>query len=348
MKVPAARVDRFLDRLDASVRILLLYGPDAGLVRERAERVVRTVVGDLADPFRVAEFRAEVLRSDPARLRDEASALALMGGRRVIRLRDAGDPVAEAVADVLEHVSGDSLVVIEAGELPARSRLRRLCEEHAAAAALPCYPDEAGLLSEFIRETLSGLGVAATSEAVDYLATVLGADRMVSRSELEKLALYAGPDEEVTLEDAIACVGDSGESTMEDVAFASAAGDGAALRRALGRAYAEGTSPIAVLRTTLRHFDRLHFAAALMAQGASAEEAMRALRPPVFFKREAAFRAQLRAWGRKDLGKALAELQEAEVACKSTGVPAESVCGQVLASIARANRVGESGFVSKP
>lgn len=343
MKIPGSRAERFLERIDQTLRLALLYGPDAGLVRERAERLVRGIVGDLSDPFRIAEIRADTLRIDPARLHDEASSLALMGGRRVVRLRDAGDAAADAVSDVLDNVSGDTLVVVEAGELAARSRLRRLCEDSAAAAAVPCYPDEAGSLAEFIRETLSGLCVAATPEAVDYLTTVLGVDRMVNRSELEKLALYAGPEEEITLDDAILCVGDSGESTMDDIAFASAAGDGAALRRALGRAYAEGTSPVAVLRVALRHFDRLHLAAAQVAAGVSADDAMKSLRPPVFFKREGAFRAQLQAWRRSDLAAAMAALVEAETACKSTGVPGEAVCGQILAGIAARYRAADRG-----
>jgi DNA polymerase-3 subunit delta len=279
-----------------------------------------------------------VLRADPARLHDEAAALSLMGGRRVIRMRDATDTAADAVADVLENVTGDALVIVEAGELAARSRLRKLCEDNAIAAAIACYPDESGSLRDFIRETLSQLGVAANAEAVEYLATVLGPDRMINRSELEKLALYAGADGEVALDDAVTCIGDSGESTMEDVAFAAAAGNGIELWRSLGRAYAEGASPIAVLRVALRHFDRLHVAAGLIAGGAAADEAMKSLRPPVFFKREEAFRGQLRRWRKRDLEAALAALGEAEIGCKSTGLPAESICGQVLARIANRAR----------
>jgi DNA polymerase-3 subunit delta len=165
---------------------------------------------------------------------------------------------------------------------------------------------------------------------------------MINRSELEKLALFCGPDGEITVGDAMTCIGDSGESTMDDVAFAAASGDGAGLWRALGRAYAEGASPIAVLRATLRHFDRLHFAAGLIAAGAAADDAMKALRPPIFFKREGMFRTQLRRWRRRDLELAMAALGEAEIGCKSTGLPAESISGQVLARIALRGRASDT------
>jgi DNA polymerase-3 subunit delta len=336
MKIAAARVDKFLAGFPPAIRLLLMYGPDAGLVRERAERVVQRIAGSVADPFRVAEIRGDALRTDPTRLHDEAAALSLIGGRRVVRLRDATDAAVDAVSNVLESVTGDTLVVVESGDLPARSRLRKLCEDSDRAAALPSYPDDPGSLADFVRRTLSDRAVEASPDAVEYLVAVLGADRLASRSELDKLALYAGPGAEVTLDDAIACVGDSGESTLEDVAFAVAGGDGRALSRALSRAYAEGASPIAVLRAAIRHFDRLHATAGHIASGGSAEQAMAALRPPVFFKRQAAFGAQVRAWRLRDLTTALAALNQAESTCKSTGVPAEAVCAQALMTLMRA------------
>src|SRR5438105_10986481 len=94
MKVAAGQVDGFLRRPDPEIRAVLLYGPDAGLVRERAEIVVRTVCPDLRDPFRVADLAAAGLAADPARLADEAAQISLMGGRRVVRVRDAGDALA--------------------------------------------------------------------------------------------------------------------------------------------------------------------------------------------------------------------------------------------------------------
>lgn len=336
MKIGAAEAERFVNRPGPELTAVLVYGPDDGLVRERARRIALSVVDDLADPFRVTDLAAASLRDDPARLSDEACALSLTGGRRLVRLRDTGDAAAAALEDVLSAASAsDVLVVVEAGDLAPRSKLRKLFEGAANAAALACYPDDARTLGEVIRETLAESGLGATPDAMAYLTGHLGSDRMLSRMELEKLATYALGASEVTLEDAEAVVGDGAATTLEDIAFTTGEGDTTALDRALQLAFDEGANAVAVVRAAQRHFQRLHRAAGGIAAGSAPDQAMKTLRPPVFFKRTAAFRGQLGIWSTSRLAGALEDLTEAEVACKSTGVPAEAACRRALLAIAR-------------
>ena len=89
MKVPATRADAFAAAPPDDIRGMLIYGPDLGLVRERAEASVKAIAGSLSNPFNVVEFTPAALRDEPSRLTDEACALSMMGGRRVVRLREA-------------------------------------------------------------------------------------------------------------------------------------------------------------------------------------------------------------------------------------------------------------------
>ena len=98
---------------------MLLYGPDEGLVRERADILARTVCADLSDPFRVADLSAAALAADPARLADEAAQLSLIGGRRVVRVHGAGDRLTGLFAGFLDDRPATRLIVVEAGDLPA-------------------------------------------------------------------------------------------------------------------------------------------------------------------------------------------------------------------------------------
>ena len=334
MKIKANRVDAFLRSPDAAVRAVLLYGPDAGLVRERAQALTLTVAGDLSDPFRVAELTGAAIRQDPPTLNDEAAALSLTGGRRVVRVRDAGDEVASVFEDFLTMASGDTLVIVEAGELSPRSKLRRLIEAADNATALPCYMDEGEALGGLIRATLGNDRITVEPDALAFLMANLGSDRMITRHELEKLALYAGEGGRIVLEDAIACVGDSATLSLQDIALAVANGDQAGLERSLTRAYAENLAPVAILRSVARHFQRLHLTAGHVAAGQSPERAVAALRPPVFFKVKGQFVAQLKRWPPIRLGATLELLTQAEISCKTTGIPAEVICARALMSVA--------------
>lgn len=158
---------------------------------------------------------------------------------------------------------------------------------------------------------------------------------MVSRSELDKLVLYMGPDGgNVALEDAVTCIGDSASMTLDDLAFAAASGDIDNLTRLIDRARQEGTTAIAILRVMARHFQRLSLAGGLMAEGKAPDGAMKSLRPPVFFKQTGQFRAQCSRWPLNLLESALESIGDAEKACKSTGAPSDMICGQLLLRIA--------------
>lgn len=341
MKISAGNADRFVASPDAAIVAVLVYGPDAGLVGERCARAVRSVVEDPSDPFRVAEISAGALKDDPARLSDEVSALSMTGGRRVVYLRGAAEGEAPALSALLDDGGFESFLVVEAGDLSPRSALRKLFEGAANGAAVACYADDAGSLKALIQEVMSSNSVFVEPDAMTYLSDNLGADRRVSRSELEKLAIFAGEGGQVTLADALACVGDSATATLDDIGFAVAGGDPAGLTKALERARADGLEDIAVLRAAQRHFQRLHLTVGRIGNGASSDQAIRSLRPPVFFKRVDGFRSQTSRWRAQDLEAALAILTDAEIACKSTGVPSNAACDRALLRLAtRAARAG--------
>jgi len=339
VKIGPGAADRFVAAPPETLRAVLVYGPDSGLVRERAGRVIAATVEDPTDPFRVTELPAEALRDDPARLADEAGALSLGGGRRLVHVRDATDSLTDSFAALLSGPPTEALVLIEAGALGTRSRLRALFEKAEAGAAVACYTDDGRTLQPVIRETLQAAGLRVSNDALAYLIANLGGDRMVSRSELEKLCLYMGPEGgEVTLSDAAACVGDSAAMTLDDIAFAVGGGNIAGLPRLLDRAYHEGVQAVGVLRAVSRHFMRLHSAACQVEAGKPVDGAMKALRPPVFYKQEDAFRDQVRHWPAARLGDALEALIEAEIDCKTTGLPAAAVCSQSLLRLATLGR----------
>ncbi|MBV9784735.1 MAG: DNA polymerase III subunit delta [Acidisphaera sp.] len=333
MKLDARRVADFL-RDPGDCRAVLLHGEDGGLVRERAEALLRAVAGSLHDPFRVAELD----RDGFSRIPEEVSARSLVGGRRVVRVREAGDAAAVPVAAALSG-EPEALLVLEAGELPPRSRLRAALERSAHAVVIGCYREEGGALRQFIQAELRRETVSIDPDATAWVAEQLGADRAATRSEIEKLALYAGPGGVVSLEVAAAVGGDVASLQLEDALFAATAADVAATDRALGRVLAEGASPVSIVRSALFHLQRLVRARAAMAGGLAAAEAARAVRPPLFFRRIASFGAALNAWPLADLAEACRAMWETELACKQTGAPAELLCREAILSLAhRAGR----------
>jgi DNA polymerase-3 subunit delta len=329
MKLDPRRVDAFLADPGAC-RVVLLHGEDAGLIRERAAALVRAVIGAVDDPFRLSELA----RDDYARIAEEVTAMSLSGGRRVVRVRDATDAATDAVKAAFAGKS-DALLIVEAPGLPSRGKLRGLVERASDGVAIACYPQDGRALEDGIRGMLASLGVTADPDALTWLAGQLGADRAVTQREAEKLALYAGDGGRISLEDARVCVGDLAGLSLEDALFAASAGNVAATDRALELAIAEGATPVGVLRACLMHMQRLQRASGAMAQGLSAADATKAVRPPVFFQRQGSFGAALRLWSPAALQANCVRLWETERACKRTGAPVETLSRGAILGIAQ-------------
>jgi DNA polymerase-3 subunit delta len=337
MKLTAAQVERFLRSPDPRAGAILVYGPDEGLVRERVERLIAGALDDPADPFRLSELALDTVRSEPARLVDEARAMTFTGGRRVVRLRQASDQATPACRLLLAEQGVDALVVIDAGDLGASSSLRRLIEQAANAAAIACYRDQGRELGAQIDRLLAEHGLAAAPDARAYLVEHLGADRGVTRSELAKLALYAdGRDAgRISLDLAATVIGDSAALGLDDLVDAVATGESVQAARCLDRLLGEGQAPVRIVRSLANHFARLQRFALQIERGEAAERVIDQARPPVHFRRKAAAGAALRRWRSRPAGLALGRLLEAELACKRTGWPAELLCREVALELCR-------------
>ena len=293
------------------------------------------MVDDLADPFRVSELAADDLRTSPGRLVEEAQALCMLGGRRLVRVRDAADAIAPSVRELLALPAQEGFVLLEAGDLGGSSSLRRLIEEAPKAAALPCYRDEDRGLATFVRALLAEHSLQAAPDAQAYLETHLGGDRAVTRAEIAKLALYVAdqPGQQVTLEDVVAVVGDSSVLGLEDAVHAAVLGRRAELERSLDRLLAEGQAPIRLLRVAASFLLRLLRLQGSLEGGASIEAAVAAARPPIFFRQRPVIADALRRWPADAVVNGLALLQAAEIRCKTAGAPEALICRAVLVQL---------------
>lgn len=343
------KIEAFVKARDKAIPLVLIYGPDLGLVRERADTLARQVTADFKDPFNYVEFADADLKADPTKLADEATALSFAGGERVVRLRTVGEASSKAIKLLLDgieaqHLKPNALTIIEAGDLSKRSGVRKMFEAAKFAIALPSYVDNEQSVKALAQEIAASEGLQFDKDALALAASLLGEDRGVSRSELEKLVLFVGPaktraenndtKDTILVEDVRAVLIDTVSDAFD--AIGGAAADGASMRLAtiLHKSSSAGASPIGALIGLQRQFMRLRTAQALVANGASPSDAMKKLRPPVFFMEQRPFEARLRKWPLKRIDKALELLLEAEMAAKTTGAPQQEIIERTSLRIA--------------
>jgi DNA polymerase-3 subunit delta len=339
-----AALTQFVKAPAPDVVCALVYGPEHGLVAERARMITLAVAEDLDDPWRSVTL-SDQEAGDAARLTDEAAAISFTGGRRAVRVRSAVPALAAAVTSLLAAAEagtlrGAGLVVIEAGDLKKTSALRKICEKSPAAAAIPCYPEAGRDTMAVIRRQLADEDLMIGDEALMLLTSSLGEERGILRREVEKLILYKGTRaqrqkaEEASADDVRACLAEvaSDDAGTAMLAFSGRVGP---LSAALFDAEELGTSPVSLLRQAQGRALRLLPAAKAMAGGERAEAAMKRMRPAPFWKEEGETKRQLERWPNAALESALESLYDAEAGTKVTGAPARLVAERVLLRIAK-------------
>jgi len=336
MKVAPAQADAFCARPDPAVGLVLLYGPDQGLVAARRRRLIQAVLGQPDDPFRLVELEPDRLVQAPGLLVEEAQAMSLVGGRRVVVVRQAAENLAKPLAALLGLDGHEALVIVEAGELGTASSLRRLAEKTKTAAAIACYRVDGRALDAQLRDLLRQHGLGVEPDAMAFLVSHLGANRELTENEVAKLALYKGEAQggRVSLADCEAIVGNSAALGIDRLVWAGLVGRPGDAVQFLDRLLGEGQAPVRLVRAFSAMLLRLAVLRARVDAGEAPTAVIDSLRPPVHFSQKPAMQRALETWPSARLEAALALALETELACKRARSPDRLLVHRLLLQLA--------------
>ncbi|MBI5312743.1 MAG: DNA polymerase III subunit delta [Methylocystis sp.] len=331
--------ERFIAAPPEGVFLFLVFGADAGMVRERALALVEKRVDDRRDPFQFVEMSGDAVASDPLALLDEANTTPLFGGRRAILVETGAKSIIPALTSLIGAPPAHCTVVLTAGALRRDSPLRKLVEGAKQGAAIECQPDAEADLQALIERSLRDAGLVASPEARSLLLGALGEDRLMSRAELGKLALYMHGREHVEAKDVEAIVAHASNiasDRMVTAAFAGAADIGAAL----DAYFAQDGDAQQLVIGALRYAVALHRARlAMEREGGRPDAGVSALMRAGFgFMHRALMDEQLKSWSSARLGALIEPLRAAQMRARANAGVAQMEAERALWNVARAAR----------
>jgi len=331
-----AEVDAFVARPDPKRPIVLVFGPDSGLVSERVNALVKAAVDDVNDPFALARLDGEELSAEPTRLVEEAQTIPLFGGKRAVWVKAGSRNIAGAIEPLLALPALECRVLIEAGDLRRNAPLRALVEKAKNAAALPCYADGEKDRERLIDSEMRDAGLKLSPDARAMLVPLLGGDRAASRSEIAKLTMYARGQDQVGIEDIAAVVSDASALALDDIVDAAFAGRPGELEKELAKARVAGTSAGSILFAAQRQVAQLHKWRTAIEAGSGFS--IDAAYPPINFRRKETIAATLKLWTAARLLSAMAELADAVLQSRRNADLADTIAERALLAIAANTR----------
>lgn len=324
--------DSFCEDPDPRYSVVLIYGPNRGLVSERIETLIKSARGKSSDEFTVITLDGDALASDPGRLSDEARTIGLFGGKRILHVRAGGRSFVDSLKPLLADSPNETLIAIEAGDLAKNAPVRTICEAAKSAAVIPSYDDDARTIGALIDSSVLRAGLTIERDAKETLIGLVGSDRLSTRAEIEKLIFYAASNRKITLADVRAVVADASGLAIDDVLDAATAGDSKAALRAFSAARAEGTTPATILNAAIRHLFSLHRMSLQIEAGEDTDMILK--RNRVFWRRADDHKRALRRLGSRSIESALIALGEAELETRRCSALSDVIAERAILSLA--------------
>jgi DNA polymerase-3 subunit delta len=313
-EIKSHEFDRFAENPAERFRMFVIYGPDRGLVSERAAQIVKKTGIKTDDAFATLKINASDLSGDPGRLLDEMHSIGLFGGEKLVWVKNAAGekPLLDALQTLTTTPAEGSFLVIEAGEIKKGVGLRKIAEPARNIAIIPCYADDIRALNGLIDTELAASHLRITPEARERLIESLGGDRIASRNEVRKLALYCTGKQVVEEEDIIAIIGDASAISTDDAVDAILKGDRNAFYHATQRIITSKTPLFLVLQGCLKQFQLLdQMRAEMDDKKLQAGQVMQTLGRGVHFRRKPLIERALRNWQPAAIAREMNKLQAA-------------------------------------
>ena len=346
-EVKSHEFEGFLTKSARHYRLFVIYGPDRGLVAERASALAATTGVDLSDGFALIRLDASDIQSDPGRLIDEMNAFGLFGGEKLIWVRGAANE--KQLVDGLAHLAAKppegSYLLIEAGDLKKGSALRKVAETERSVACIACYQDDARALNGLIDAELAAANLRITPAARELLLESIGGDRIASRNEIQKLVLYCMNDELIDERHVLDIVGDASAVSTDEVVDAVLSGDPDGFLHAIQKVISSKTAVFLVLQGTMKQVQLLE-AMRLEMEEKSQQPAqvLQTLGRGIHFKRKPIIEKALRNWNSSDLGRESSRLNAAVLQSRQNASLEDNLAIQTLLATtlqsARRNRRG--------
>ncbi len=317
MKIQANRVDEFIKTFDNTLRGVLIYGPDTGLVSIRKNEILQKVLPDYKNSLSLISLTSAILKDKPTIINDEYNSISLFGGdKKVILVEDAENSLSKILEPIFSKPQNtDNFIVVTSDDLDSKSALKKFAEYNQYFASLPCYKDDVNSIMQIVNLKLKKEGFKYNSDVVRYLTESFGGDRLIILSELDKLIIYKDTDKNLTIDDVKACIQDNSEADINAFIndFASLNIDKA--YRELYNLYSEGVFPVVIIRSIISYFIKLQLYKFQLQNGLSFDEIT--TRENIFWKQKPMLRQHLQRLSTKNINDILFILSKEE--CKLKG-----------------------------
>ena len=332
MKAKPFQINALIPQIQKNYQGALIYGPEQSIIQEVSEKISNLIVSDIHDTFCSIKISPAKIKEIPSILLDEGNVSTLMGGRKLIWVKEADGTIFASVESYFNQIKTDSFLLISAGNLNKNSDLRIFCENHPNILAVACYKETQQNIIDFIQNILAEYRIKIPSSVMPVLIERLGDNRLIIRKEIEKLSVYMEQNKDITVSDIYRLITDTTDSSVEQFCIDVAGGQLKKVSKEYKILLENGENPVSIVRSLYGYFNRLLDLVSLSEQMDTSTALSKVLKPSQFRLKDCLV-VQTRYWSKDTLLKVLDKLVETEQQLKTTGMPADLILERLILTI---------------
>jgi DNA polymerase-3 subunit delta len=334
----AASAAKFLSAPPNAVRGFLFYGSDSLQIAARAEALVRALAGKLGPDAEILRLHDSDLAADPARITVELTTGSLFGGTKIIWLTALPVKAQGPLAEIARRPLEGAYLAVQAPDLKKSHKLVQAFEAAPFLAAIPSYGEDQESLSAALRRQAQSAGYEIAADAAALIAVRCDFSALLAQSEMEKLMTFAGLSRQISLGDVEACLADQQTAGLSEIVDHALNGEGRKALAAFERFMAAEQNVTPVLVVLSQALLRLHALRCAADAGTPLQQAIKELRPPVFFKQQDVLAAQAKRWTAAALSAQIGRLNTVVRETRLRAALAEDIAEDFLIAVAKQAR----------
>ena len=320
--------------------VFLIYGPNEGLIRETIINIKQeySSFGNYDEII----INDKNLKDDKSFLHNSIFTNSLFFENKIILIENLKDSNWSEVEDIINRTPDNTAILLKNDNLSKSSKIRKFFETSQICFSVACYEDDTRDVMRNIDKFMLENKININRDVKNFLLNSLSSDRMISNQELEKIAiLYSGSENKIDLESIKEIFNDSSSNNLGIMNKFVMFGNTEKSSKLINRLLLEGTSPISIIRSITNYLIRIKNTQVEMKKGSRFEEAIKILRPPVFWKEKDDFQKHCANWSSSNVDYSLSNLMDTEVECKLNSKLAKLYCEKSIAKIAL---IGKKAF----
>ena len=310
----------------------LIYGQNKGLIKEKIDQI-KNFFNKKNENVEIVKLDNDDITKNPEKLYNEFNTFSLTGNKKLLHVLNTKDNLINSISETI-NPNPSCLVIFESEKLTPKSKIRKLFEKEKTLGILACYYDTENDVKELVEKAFKNNNIPISTNLKSILVSHLGTERNIVKNELNKIILFLKNKKEFNDKDILNCLSDNHYFNFEDLNYSISSGNLIYLDKIINQLYLEGINPIALLRATSRHFQKILFINEKIKNGLNMNDSLKLLKPPIFFLYINQFRQHVKSWRINLCHKTIERIFDAERLCKLNSKISMIICWRTLRNIA--------------